>query len=284
MPIINADLMDRSIILKLERIANGDRRPEQDLWAEFEAAKQEILGGIFDTISTAMTMFECADVKELPRLADFAKWGYAIAEALGKSGDQFLKDFANNVERQNESVVQNNVLCLAVINHMIGKTSELHKVADIHEALKKQVGADSKDSTFPKLPHNLRGHLDLIRPTLMEHGISYQYFDRQNDGVRILLSKTATPDTPASQQAPIVPSESLVRVPGEAGVTMRCRFGNPTHTIYSAINPYPNQVGQIRTFSRKVFDSLVKALSSPVTVAGKGLMTCKCPIEGTLVG
>lgn len=220
LPIVNADLMDRAIIFKLQRIAPEDRKPEQDLWHAFNLAQPKILGGIFDTLVKAIAIYPTVDTDKLPRLADFAKWGYAIAEALGKSGDQFLKDFSQNVKRQNESVAEKNVLCQSVICLMDGKTSHLNTVSEVHRELKKLVGDDAKDETFPKLPHNMRGQLDLLRSTLLEHGISYQYFDRQKSGVKILFtnSTVAAPSEPAEQlPAPqlltIVPAKAAQPLP-----------------------------------------------------------------------
>lgn len=189
--IINADLMDRSIIVKLKRINPKDRRPEHDLWREFDKSLPGILGGIFDTIVKAMAIYPTVKTDNLPRLADFAKWGYAIAEALGKSGDKFLKDFAANVRNQNESVVEKNVLCQAVMGLMGSESNVLKTVAEVHKDLKRIVREDARDETFPKLPHNLRGQLDLLRSTLAEHAITYQFFDRTKDGVKILISNSA---------------------------------------------------------------------------------------------
>lgn len=197
MPIVNADLMDRAIILKLQRIKPENRRPEQDLWHAFNLAQPKILGGIFDTIVKAMKIYSTVKIDKLPRLADFAKWGYAIAEALGKSGEQFLEDFSNNVKHQNESVVEKNVLCQAIIGLMEDKSNHLNTVSEVHNELKKIVGEDAKDETFPKLPHNMRGQLDLLRSTLQEHGITYHYFDRQKNGVKILLSNSSVSDSSA---------------------------------------------------------------------------------------
>lgn len=210
LPIVNADLMDRAIIFKLQRIAPEDRKPEQDLWHAFNLAQPKILGGIFDTLVKAISIYPTVNIDKLPRLADFAKWGYAIAEALGKSGDQFLKDFSQNVKRQNESVAEKNVLCQSIISLMDGKTNHLNTVSEVHKELKMFVGEDAKDETFPKLPHNMRGQLDLLRSTLLEHGISYQYFDRQKTGVKVLFTNSAiVPPTepaeslPKSQVAPV---------------------------------------------------------------------------------
>lgn len=195
--IVNADLMDRAIILKLQRISQENRRPEQDLWNAFDLAQPKILGGIFDIIVKAMEIYPNVKIDKLPRLADFAKWGYAIAEALGKSGKKFLEDLSQNVTRQNESVAEKNVLCKSILTLMNDKSAHLNTVYEVHKELKNIVGEDAKDETFPKLPHNMRGQLDLLRSTLQEHGITYHYFDRQKNGVKILFSNSSVSDSNA---------------------------------------------------------------------------------------
>lgn len=229
LPIINADLMDRSIILKLQRIKPEDRKPEELLWEAFHEALPRILGGIFDTLVKAMVIYPTVSLEQLPRLADFAKWGYAIAEALGKSGKQFIDDFTQNVRNQNESVTEKNVLCQTLLSFMVDETDHLSSVAAVHKELKKIAGEDAKDATFPKLPHHLRGQLDRLRPTLLEQGIAYQFFDRQKTGIKILFSKT---DSPGSSASPVVlaspaspqPDPNLPKFgngePGVAGVSL----------------------------------------------------------------
>jgi len=221
LPIVNADLMDRSIILKLQRIKPEDRKPEQDLWDAFNAAHPRIMGGIFDTLAKAMALMPTVKIDHLPRLADFAKWGYAIAEALGNSGEKFLEDFTRNVEHQNESVTEKNVLSQSILTLMVDESAYLNTVADTHKELKKIAGEDAKDTTFPKLPHHLRSQLERLRSTLHEHGISYQFFDRQKTGVKILFNKagsSASSGTPASPEP--VPNRLISGMdePGVAGV------------------------------------------------------------------
>lgn len=224
--IVNPDLMDRAIILKLQRIAQDKRKPEQDLWDEFNHAQPKILGGIFDIIVKAMGIYPTVKIDKLPRLADFAKWGYAIAEALGKSGKKFLDDLSQNVTRQNESVAEKNVLCKSILTLMNDKSAHLNTVYEVHSELKMIVADDAKDETFPKLPHNMRGQLDLLRSTLQEHGITYHYFDRQKNGVKILLTNSGVPDPivkAATDTPPAVKPEPKILktvkdVAGAAGV------------------------------------------------------------------
>ena len=49
-----ADLLDRSILLGLERIEKHRRRTEKEFWASFEKEKPYILGAIFDTVVGAL--------------------------------------------------------------------------------------------------------------------------------------------------------------------------------------------------------------------------------------
>jgi len=76
---------------------------------------------------------------------------------------------------------------------MSDKDDFLKSVQDAHSALKNIAGADAKDETFPKLPHNLRGGLEKLRSTLAEHSITFQFLERTSSGNRVLFSKIASP-------------------------------------------------------------------------------------------
>ena len=77
------DLLDRSILFGFERIPPHRRKREAELDMQFEKARGRILGAIFDALVQAMETHAHVDLSELPRMADFAVWGTAIAEALG---------------------------------------------------------------------------------------------------------------------------------------------------------------------------------------------------------
>ncbi|MDP9480361.1 MAG: DNA primase, partial [Actinomycetota bacterium] len=49
-----ADLLDRAINLTLPRIPEEDRKPESELWEEFERTLPGILGGLFDAVGGAL--------------------------------------------------------------------------------------------------------------------------------------------------------------------------------------------------------------------------------------
>ncbi len=114
------DLLDRSVLLELDRIPADERKDENDIWKEFEADKPKILGAIFTTLSKAMSIYDNVKLDRMGRMADFTKWGYAIAEAAGIGGEKFLDSYINNQSRANVEAVESNPVAAAVIKLMAG--------------------------------------------------------------------------------------------------------------------------------------------------------------------
>ena len=91
-----SDLMDRAIMIELSRIDEESRKEITEIRYEFEKDLPYILGGIFDVLSKAMSIYPTLCLERLPRMADFARWGYAVAEALGGLGQAFLDEYQKN--------------------------------------------------------------------------------------------------------------------------------------------------------------------------------------------
>lgn len=113
-----ADLLDRSILLELERIPPEERKEERVIWEEFEKDKPKILGAIFTILSKAMAIYDNVKLDRMGRMADFTTWGYAIAEAAGIGGEAFLDAYLNNQSRANEEAVESNPVAASVIKLM----------------------------------------------------------------------------------------------------------------------------------------------------------------------
>lgn len=229
MLLMRQDLIDRSIILHLKRISPSRRRQEADLWTGFDADKASILGGIFDCLVKAMEILPKVPPMELPRMADFYQWGYAITEALGREGAEFVAAYASNINKQNNCVRHNNTLCQAVIELMEGR--ELHD-ATVKVTLEKLVdiaNPRASDQTFPKAPKELAAHLGQIKPTLAEYGIEFTVGARQGRGTPLIITKSpepASPASPASPDAPQPTEPSEASEPDEATQQHKCKVIN----------------------------------------------------------
>ncbi len=112
------DLLDRSIIIKMEPVPDSDRRAEGEFWDEFEADRPAILGGIFDALSTAMRIEPTLQLARLPRMADFARWGAAASVAIGRTAEEFLDAYRANIGRQNDAAIESSPIAGALIRFM----------------------------------------------------------------------------------------------------------------------------------------------------------------------
>jgi hypothetical protein len=66
------DLADRAVFLTLEPIPEERRRPEQELWAAFEAERPRLLGVLLDAVAKGLAELPRTKLDKLPRMADFA--------------------------------------------------------------------------------------------------------------------------------------------------------------------------------------------------------------------
>jgi len=165
---------------------------EREFWSAFEAQRPHILGAIFDIVSKAIGIHPKVKLEKLPRLADFGRWGYAIAEAIEPGlGNQFVADYDQNVQQQIEEAVQGNTLANALLMYMSKRTDSKWEstVNTAFIVLKTFADPDRFDKSFPQAPRELRRHLERLKCTLEERGLSYSIGGRTAEGYPIVFHK-----------------------------------------------------------------------------------------------
>jgi len=165
------DLLDRSVLFKLERIDEEERKTEAEFWREFEGDRPYILGAIFDVLAKALQIYPDVKLPVLPRMADFATWGYAIMEAAGDMGEAFLRAYRKNIAGAVEEAVTNDVVGAAIVEFMADKEEWQGTATDLMEALKELPSVNEKDKAWPKRPHTLTRRLNKIKSALADYGI-----------------------------------------------------------------------------------------------------------------
>jgi hypothetical protein len=91
-----ADLADRTVTIHLRPIPDDERRPEDELWAEFEQARPRIFGAVLDALSRALGNIASVKLERVPRMADFAKWVTAAEPGLGWEPGAFVEAYREN--------------------------------------------------------------------------------------------------------------------------------------------------------------------------------------------
>jgi len=168
------DLLDRSIVLALRSIPPEERKPEGELMEGFEAKRPLLIGGILDALSCAMELRESVTMARLPRMADFALWGCAIAEALGYSSDEFASAYECNAKARNEEALQASPVAAMVAELMEHRREWEGTATELLEALiplAQRHSVSTKAAGWPRAPHVLRRRLNEVLPNLAAVGI-----------------------------------------------------------------------------------------------------------------
>lgn len=170
------DLLDRSIILELERIKKKDRLTEEEIWEKFDEDLPRILGAIFNALSKAILLHRSEKLDEVGRMADFSYWGHAIAEVLGISGEAFLKAYLGNQGKSNEEAISSNPTAAAIIALMRYKKTWTSSVSGLLKELEKVAAEEHisiRQKIWPADASALSKRLKEVKSNLEEIGIYY---------------------------------------------------------------------------------------------------------------
>lgn len=91
-----ADISARTLSFTMKPL-NENRVENSKLCNDFNADLPYILGGIFELLATALDIQQYINLENPIRLADFHKFGYAVAEAMDGCGDRFTDILENYI-------------------------------------------------------------------------------------------------------------------------------------------------------------------------------------------
>lgn len=190
------DLLDRSILLELERIPPKERKEETTIWKEFNNDLPIIFSGILSTVSKAMEIYPSLKIKELPRMADACKWGYAIALAMGSSGERFLKVYKENQRVTNRETIADHPVAAAIVALVKNNNTYESSVSELLNnlekiAVKEKINIASK--LWPKASNVLSKRLKEVKSNLSEIGIEFTFSTSKNS-TRISIKSKLFPE------------------------------------------------------------------------------------------
>jgi hypothetical protein len=171
------DLLDRTLLITLQRITPERRREESTYWQDFEADLPPILGGACDILSQAAALLPQVKLPATPRMADFARWGYAIAEAAGWGGPRFLSAYQRNIDRQHQEAVAASAVAQAKLEFMGEREEWEGPATDLKQYLdpiaRDTLGLDptQRHSGWPQDAARLSKEVFRLAETLAANGI-----------------------------------------------------------------------------------------------------------------
>ncbi|OPH82908.1 hypothetical protein [Nitrobacter vulgaris] len=224
------DLADRAVFLTLEPIPEERRRPEQELWAAFEAERPRLLGVLLDAVAKGLAELPRTKLDKLPRMADFALWATACETALWPSGT-FWSAYCGNRDEAVDGVIDADPIAAAVRALMQARTEWTGTASDLLGALAEMAGERvAKSKTWPDSPRALAGRLRRAATFLRKVGIDIGFEREGRARTRMIRIMTATPESRGAQpSAPSAPSVDPVKANvGNGFETRHLRtVGNP---------------------------------------------------------
>jgi hypothetical protein len=191
------DLADRAVFLTLEPIPEERRRPEQELWAAFEAERPRILGVLLDAVVKGLAMLSRTRLDKLPRMADFALWATACETALWPAGT-FSSAYSGNRDVAVEDVIEADPIATAVRAVMTARTEWRGTASELLGALAEVAGERvAKSKSWPDNPRALGGRLRRAATFLRKIGIDIGFEREGRARTRIIhFTTTGKPTKP----------------------------------------------------------------------------------------
>lgn len=171
------DLLSRSVLISRPPIPDTQRQDEKQLLARFESAIPELLGVIFDVLSSALCELPNTTLESKPRMADFALWVTASEKALGWKPGSFMHHYDSNRCEQAELAIESDSFGQTLREFLIARneiewTASWQQVVSIPSSTIERKG-------WPTTAKAVTTRLKRLAPALREVGI---HFSQERNG------------------------------------------------------------------------------------------------------
>ena len=225
---VRSDLLDRSLLVTLPRIAEDRRQTEARFWATFQVAAPAILAALLDGVSASLGGHRMVTLKRLPRMADFAVWVIAAEPAIGWPDGSFLAAYTRNRASAHELALES----ASIVPPLQRLPPEWEGTAgELLEQLVALVGEKvTKREDWPPNPRTLAGQLRRLAPDLRSIGIEVTFAPRTGKRRAITIVRAEETDTAPSSASPPSPDEASehARDDGDDGRDGHVRTHSPS--------------------------------------------------------
>jgi hypothetical protein len=165
------DLLQRTIVVQLQKISEFQRLPESAFWPQFERARPRLLGAILSALAGALARWNETHTNGMPRMADFYHLACATGEALPGGTPAFLEAWRSMESAAIESSIDSEPIGRPLLNLLEierkwrAPAGELLRMLNAFDVL----GARNHNS-WPRTPQGLVAALRRLIPALEVFG------------------------------------------------------------------------------------------------------------------
>lgn len=179
------DFLDRSVVLETKPIPEGSRKTDAEIDAMIRDYAPGVLWDTLNILCAARRIVKTLKI-DFPRMADYALWGCAVAEALGIPHERFLVAYRNNILEVEVNVIRSSIvgdLLVQLLNDLLPSEKKLdgrqrtdveRTPTELFSALKKKaddLGINTK-TDFPGNPRALSERIIELIPNMPAVGFS----------------------------------------------------------------------------------------------------------------
>jgi len=170
------DLLDRGIIMELERIAKDKNIGKIEMKKKFAELKPQLLGYIFDVLVKVLQTIANGGIGKIksPRMADFAEYGEIVSRCMGNPENAFLNAYYENIDSLTEEAIQAHPVSLAIAYLMSDKQSWEGSVSELYVLLQTiaiELSIDTNSKIWPKAANSLGRKINEVKTNLRHKGI-----------------------------------------------------------------------------------------------------------------
>jgi len=129
--------------------------------------------------------------RKLPRMADFAEWGFAVAPAIGWSAEDFGRAYWANRNEAFEAVIEDDPVAPHILGLLQGRPEKSWQgtTEQLWTRIKELSGEAARAMNFPQSSVALGKSLRRLEPALAARGVTMER-ERVTAGTRVSLRGT----------------------------------------------------------------------------------------------
>ena len=192
--VVRPDLLDRAICLHLPRLT--ERLTDAEISAAVDKAAPVVFAGLLDLFCAALKRLpevQAEDLK-LPRMADFAQLGEAVARVMGSAPGHFLNTYAAHRATSIQRTIDASPVAAAIVRFVESGRSFRGPVGDLLETLNRNRPDHEATDYWPKSPRGLGDALRRYSPALALIGVKAEVESTPRAGGYIHCDIGRTPE------------------------------------------------------------------------------------------
>ncbi|MCD0417282.1 hypothetical protein LOC51_08650 [Rubrivivax sp. JA1024] len=171
------DLASRAVVVHLLAIPEDQRRPEDEILAEFNEARPEIIGALCDAAVAALANYAKVRLPRAPRMADFVKWITAASPGLGWGEGEFLDAYDRNRKGVNDSAFEADsvaVIIASLVQRFYPDGLECTPAELLEKINERATEALKRQRSWPLTPQAMGNRLERVAPLLKQRGFTVE--------------------------------------------------------------------------------------------------------------